>query len=535
MSEHFTDFQHLEPEEQANIGLTFVDPVLFAETYLKDPRDQSRPLRLWDHQKEDLRDRSRNIIHQDGREVGKSVNIFADFLYTAITTPNGLGLVGTPHQGHLETLIDYIERQIFSSPLIFESVAKNRYGNPKISHKPYYSITFTNGYVGHFRPGGDKGDSFRSLHVDDIWIDEGAYLPERAWKAVRRCLNKGGRFRIYSTPTGIRDHTYYRLTMDKSGLWHVVKWPSSMNPTYDEQQDEEYAEFYGGRDSAGYIHEVLGEHGKPSYAAFNIDHFYKCYKDLGPDAYKVVRITGEDLKGCANEDEVAEQLDALLGLMPLTEDYDDFKDGWSSNASYWLGGDLGYTSDPAELTIWEELQNGRLLLRLRVHTEQVAYPYINHLIAILDNYFHFAGLGIDRGGNGLSVYQDLVNLDKFREHQFHNRLQAFDFGSVTVVGTTPQGKEIKKRTKELMTSLINQHFTRRTILIPEDNELEDQIISQTYTMNLGKIVYSKGNDHINDSIRCMALVHELEHMNEMNENLEELNIVPMTTGDIFDF
>jgi hypothetical protein len=33
-----------------------------------------------------------------------------------------------------------------------------------------------------------------------------------AWKALRQCLKAGGTLRIYSTPNGLRDTTYYRLT-----------------------------------------------------------------------------------------------------------------------------------------------------------------------------------------------------------------------------------------------------------------------------------------------------------------------------------
>jgi hypothetical protein len=36
------------------------------------------------------------------------------------------------------------------------------------------------------------------------------------------------------------------------------------------EREAELLEFYGGRDSAGWQHEVVGEHGKPSYGAFNL-------------------------------------------------------------------------------------------------------------------------------------------------------------------------------------------------------------------------------------------------------------------------
>ena len=99
----------------------------------------------------------------------------------------------------------------------------------------------------HFRPAGAYGESFRSLHVDRLWVDEGAWIPEKAWKALRQCLNAGGKFRIYSTPNGIRDTTYYRLTQSKK--WKVFRWPSWLNPNWDDEREAELVEFYGGKDT----------------------------------------------------------------------------------------------------------------------------------------------------------------------------------------------------------------------------------------------------------------------------------------------
>ncbi len=72
------------------------------------------------------------------------------------------------------------------------SIARTKYGKPKIHRKPYFRLEFTNGSILYFRPAGAYGDSFRSLHVDRIWVDEGAWLTERAWKALRQCLKAGG-------------------------------------------------------------------------------------------------------------------------------------------------------------------------------------------------------------------------------------------------------------------------------------------------------------------------------------------------------
>jgi len=88
-----------------------------------------------------------------------------------------------------------------------------------------------------------------------------------------------------------------------------------------------------------------------------------------------------------------------------------------------------------------------------------------------------------------------------------------DFGGVTTF-ESPDGIEARKRTKELMTSLINGALQRREIVFPaEDKEIEDQFLTQTYSVSNGVVVYSKGNDHVIDAVRCMMLAREKRREN----------------------
>ena len=83
-------------------------------------------------------------------------------------------------------------------------------------------------------------------------------------------------------------------------------------------------------------------------------------------------------------------------------------------------------------------------------------------------------------------------------------MHGFDVGGVTTLSGSDQGgRELKKRTKELMTSEINAALQRRQLILPiEDTEVADQFTTQTYSLHNGQIVYSKGNDHIVDAARC---------------------------------
>lgn len=500
---------------ELKLAQTLLDPVLWGEAYLRNRNGCERT--YWPHQVEDLRCDHKNIIHLDGRDVGKTWSLSTDALHYAFTTKGGQGLVAAPHQGHLDAIIEEIEFQLDANPDLMNSIALTQYGKPKIHKKPYYRMEFTNGSVLYFRPAGAYGDAFRSLHVERIWVDEGAWLSEKAWKALRQCLKTDGRLRIYSTPNGLRDTTYYRLTLSEQ--FKVFRWPSWLNPNWNKQREAELLEFYGGIDSSGWQHEVAGEHGKPSYGAFNIEQFNLCRQDIFE--YQKITITGSELRDCETEEAAYDRLEMLLNLTPTT-------------GMYWVGGDLGYTNDPTELVVFQEQEIGeRKILRmvLRLHLEQVSYPHIAQLIALLERYFTPAGIGVDNGGNGLSVVQELLTLDKYKELELAGRLKGYDFGGMTRLAVR-DGKEIKKRTKELMTSLINSALQRKQLIFPvEDPEIEDQFTTHTYTLRDGRIIYSKGNDHIIDAVRCAMLMREEGNIEELESETVYLN--PVTTDPVF--
>jgi len=504
------------PKNEEAIARVLLDPVCWGEAYLQN-RDGSRR-DYWKHQIDDLRCKRRNIIHLDGRDNGKTISLSTDVLHYAFTTPGGSGLVGAPHQGHLDTIIEEVEFQLFANPDLEASIARNKRGDLKIIRNPYFRVEFSNKTVLYFRPAGPRGDSFRSLHVDRLWVDEGAWLPEEAWNALRQCLNAGGNFRVYSTPNGIRNTTYYRLTQSKK--WKIFRWPSWFNPNWNDEREDELLEFYGGKESSGWQHEVAGEHGHPSFGAFVMTAFHGCRRKV-PD-FRLVTITAEELEGCDSDDEVRQRFDMLLNLSPR-------------KGIFWMGIDTGYTSDPSELVVFHEDDDGVAREILRVHGEQVPYPWLSELIRTLDVYFDFTGIGIDNGGNGLAVVQELTSLDKFKDREFVQRLKGFNFGGSTIVGFNDAGKPIKKRTKEYMTSLINGSMQRRDIAFATtDRQLEEQFATQTYMMSNGRVTYSKGNDHIIDAVRCMALVRERTEFDKQQTKFIEVFVAPVATDPIFD-
>jgi len=518
------NFDNLTAEETARLSKFIADPVTWGEVLLRNRNGTAR--KLWKHQKEDLRDQHSNIVHQDGRDVGKSICIVTDMLHYGCTVQHGSGLVATPHQGHLDLLFQEVEFQLEADPFLQKAVAVKTTGHPKIKHKPYYDITFFTGTQILFRPAGDYGKTFRGPHVDRIWVDEAAWIPELAWQALWSCLNDGGRIKIYSNPNGMRDTTYYRITNENTGRWKVYHWPSSINPNWSKKREREKIDFYGGIETAGYQHEVLGIHGQPTYGAFNAEQFRKCMIEIVE--YEAKKITGHDLRGTESEEELRNRLIELLDLE-------------TCRGNFWVGADLGYTNDPAEITVWKEAGDGdndRKTMRLvyRLHTKHVSYPTLSEIVALIDYFFNPVGIGIDNGGNGLSVTQELKELDKFKGRDFDEKVMSFDFGGTTIVGYSEEGQPIKKRTKRYMTDLINRALSKNRVEFPEnDIDIENEFTMHTYhNSNSGRIIYSKGNDHIIDSARCAFLRREYMRLNELEPDMIEVCLIPVITNPIFE-
>lgn len=507
-----------------------LDPVQFAAAFLRhlDAPDPTTPMVLWPHQQQDVRDTSPLIVHQDGRSVGKTVDITVLAIHDGVTTPNGRTLITTPNEGHLQKIINEIEDQIYGSDFLQNQVAVDPKSNRLlITKKPYYELRWKSGTIQYFRPVGPTGKSVRSLHCGKVLVDEAAWVPELAWRALRRVLNRGGQMRVYTNPNGLRNTTYYRLTQPEAGA-KVYKWPSWMVPGWTPEDTDREARFYGGKDSPGFQHEVAGEHGAPSYTAFNHRQYQNCERKL-EGLFRTVRIDGEEFNSIHSVTEAIERLENCLQLEDVVR------------GIHWLGGDLGYTNDPSELTVWGEDDRGRIFPKLRVHNERLPYPYQAALIAMLDDYFNFAGLGIDAGSNGLAVEQILTSEDRYTDHQFAARLESYDFGSSITTGYDDQGRPKTRYAKEYMTSLINGRLAGRTILFPTedvDPDWSDQFLTQTYShMTSGRLVYSKGNDHIIDSTRTAVLRIERERLKQYDQNSDGLVecdfVMPVTTDRVF--
>jgi len=514
----------LDGMDETKIIEILSSPWRWGETYLVN-RDGS-PRKYWDHQKEDLDCPSRRIMHRDGRDVGKSVDLTTRGLYIPFVNRGYEVLITAPLQGHLDNLIEEIEFQIDKVPDIQDSIARKRGGRQlDIKRAPYHRYRFSNGSMLHLVPAGHDGNALRSYHVMAALVDEAARLSIKAWKALDGCVKSGGTIVGYSNPDGRRNTPYYRFT--QSDKWFVFKWPSWVNPNWTEETARDKEVLHGGRNTEGWVHEVVGEHGSPAYGTFNLDHFYQAQKEK--DGYMRLDILGEDFKDILEgeneqmEEAIASRIVDLLGSL-----------AGMPGVFYWAGCDFGYAKDPTEIVIFAENDKGALIEKVRIHCERIDYPIQSALLAELERLYKFSGIGLDVGGNGLSVFQEIKLLNQFadvRENGLIGRLRIYGFGESLVIDVDEDGQETKKNTKVYATDLWTGRMQRKEVVFAkEDDELEGQVIGHTYNRTDRTIVYSKGNDHILDAIRCMFLVLESLQRLEGLHDVEEIEIVNLRIG-----
>lgn len=452
--------------EQIALWMTLHRRTKFAQAYLADRTGE--PWRVRDYQAASFESYAERKVHCDGRDVGKTTEIELIAAWASAAMPGREMLIATQCENHLFPLMDRIVRRIQGTAVLAGCLEEVR-------RTPSWYLRFTNGFVIWGRIAGPGGMNFQGMHVDWQIVDEAQEMTATAWGELFQALNAGGRRWVYGVPNGRRG-TFYRLTQLPDA--EQYNWPSSVHPDWTAEKEAELAMLYGGRESPGYINRVLGQHGAPSHAVFDLDAYLECVQE-----------------GLDFQDIALAQADAFDGPSgPVPE------------GDYYLGCDLGYARDPSEFSVFRAV-GPDLVNVLRVHLGGVSYDRQEQVIHALDAVYGFRRMGIDAGNNGRAVVHRLHATD----WDWAQRAVAIEFGGSTTVGHLPDGSPDRRPTKQFMTELIERRLAERTIVFPALPDREAQYAAHTYQVGAsGQIVYGKGNDHLIDADRCALLAHYLD-------------------------
>jgi len=534
------------------------DPYLFCRAFLREPTDPDHkdPFNFFDYQLESLRFRG-NTIHQCGAEVGKSREILAKSMYYAYTTMGGSGLIGAPLQVHLDEIVEMWEDQWSWNPKILagRNVRKHQ-------KKPHHKIILSNGFKLDFRPSGHDGAAYRGVHAATFaFKDEAAKdKNEKTWSEFWRAMKPGCVAGIYSVPDGDRSCEYYRLCQRAEGkgdeadgttgvaanlTFRKFKWPKTLMPPpfWTPERRRHFFDVYGGEDSPGYQHNVLGEHGDPESSVFPTHQLnacvkeipeYRCLKISVDQKHDEVSIYGFKYGVTAGDDGPVPQETVLLddirsarGFFEQDEDGDsDFKRmirGFfvATPGLLFGGADLGFSSDPTEIRVKLILgRQERLVARLRL--QSVTYDQQCQAIDALDDLYDGGRLemrwGTDFGNAGSAVAHDLQGLAIYRHKAYDQRLYGYMFGA-TADNVDEDGEEIidaktgkpaRITLKELATDLMVKKMQRRELEYPPDPDILIEYPNHTVRQGQGRRIYKGEDDHQIDADRVAILCRVLE-------------------------
>jgi len=432
----------------------------FARGHVTDV--DGRPWKPRPYQKQSLESYAKRKVHCDGRDVGKTAEIEILAQWAQVTRPGTQMLIATQCENHLFPLMNRLLRR-FRTQKEFASALVD------VKQSPSWFLRFDNEFVLWGRIAGPRGVNFQGLHVDWQIVDEAQEMTETSWAELYQALNGDGWRWVYGVPNGLRN-TFYRMTQLQDA--EQYNWPSGLNPEFTREKGAELAALYGGQDAPGYIHRVLGQHGSPAYAAFNLDDYLSCV-DEGLTFHDVSLGEGDAFS-------------APESIVP---------------GDYYLGCDLGYARDPSEFVVYR-VSEPHFINVLRVHLHGVNYARQQEVIVQLDDAYQFRGIGIDCGNSGRAVAHHLMA----RGEEWCAKVRAIEFGASIDLEPLPDGTVVRRRAKQFMTEILQRRMAERSIVFPSLPDREAQYASHTYAVNAsGDVVYEKGNDHLIDADRCVVL------------------------------
>lgn len=186
------------------------------------------------YQKEFLLCTAKNKVMRFGRRLGKTEIMSIEILHRACHSSNsdkGIIIIG-PFQNLITEIFDRLEKLLTGK----NSIYANQYTRKR---QPYELITLSNGIqIKGFTTGTD-GNSVRGQSTQAVYLDECAYIPQEAFKAIMawKLDNPNVPFRAASTPSAVE--TNFKKWCMEDPSWKDYWYPSSILPNFAENDEQE--------------------------------------------------------------------------------------------------------------------------------------------------------------------------------------------------------------------------------------------------------------------------------------------------------
>ena len=450
----------------------------------EDISEEGEPWELTSYQVEMLCDHGTYVSLCCGRSVGKSETILDKTTWYMLNNfyPNDPVAIVTPNRVHLDPLFTKLRRWLSQHSFLSHYVGRQGINSANSN------ITAKNGFQLDCRIAGvgGTGANVLGLHTPIIMLDEAGVFPWSTWIELPPTHNTwqpGAQLFVSGVPTGQRERNVLYFADQTDTNFSRFNISQHANPRYSEADESRNLKQFGGTAGEDYIHIVLGRHGTPVYSLFDRAKMYIQSYDVF-----VSKIYGNKLK--ANP----MLLGDLLRMMPMPP---------TNISQVAFGIDLGYTEPSVILILYKSKERWRILARLILY--QVNYNTQQDFIARLSRKYDPDFIGIDAGGPGKAVVQNLVNDDRYTRSKLYEKVISIDFNSSIHVGYDDKGDELKERAKIFGMQRLQELTNLHTICYSSaDNDVIVELERTMYSRSpSGNIIYKTlterggkyGDDH----------------------------------------
>jgi replicative DNA helicase len=502
---------------------TFSNPVVWCESYLRDPNDREKPLLLRSYQKEVLT-ASRiydNIILQWGRRMGKSVSMCADCLWWTSMYPlirmienkekkqkPYKVVIFTPYESQIKELWNTFAQLIGDSPLLMDQIEK-------IRSSDIHEIKFKNGSIIQGYTVGisssNQGTSLRGISADTIFIDEMDFIPSEIVEQVIipiTTTHKHCKLRVCSTPSGARDLYFKWCTQSKELGWFHTHYPS-WHPDNDNWLSIEKAKELNIPITKSSEFQVKSVTSSDSYV-----------REYGAEF-------GEEFGGVYKHHLINKNL-FKYGRNIDVSDPDVFDPCFAQNPehkyiigvdwnSYINGGQivlLEFCTTPTFVTYFDDDKNQEILLdftgryrlfyRKSIKTKDSTQRMTRQEIIRLLTHYKVDYIYVDYGAGDTNIEELSLYGKQHPELNLSQKLRVIDAGAVVEHYDHILQKHVKKRNKSLMVNFSVLSLEEGLFVLPKEEDADTRLVGQMrnymvkHVTSRGEYAY-EGADHILDA------------------------------------
>lgn len=472
------------------------NPVLWAQCWLKNPKNPKKPLRLYDYQKNMLNCQHRFKVSRCGRQIGKTVVMAIDVLWNAVNNEYMNILYVAPYQSQVKVFYDKtLLKLIMDVPEIHNSIVR-------APTHPYHTIEWSNGTnVSAMTAGsksGNKGSTVRGQsNISRLYLDEVEYMGSDAINSIIPTIfaSDDGKVWASSTPTGKRED-FYHWCMDPHSEWRCPECEAL------------------GVDGSPFHY---ASHISPVYTA-DLDSFNKKSMTHSMYEHEVLAEWGEEVQGVFRHSDIDVCLQ--LGRTPTTLDGETVYVSYMMNELainkdnvYIMGVDWNKEDTGVQLVIVEYNPNNfavnevppkfyrlfsRETITAKEFTERGAVARIIALCREIPVSFVYA----DEGHGSIQIQAIRKILEKTKNKDMVDKIVPINMSSMQDVVDPVTKERLRKPMKPFMVDSVARVVQERRMILPDSEDERTLTVGQMREYSIirrgvsGQPIYSPDNEDI---------------------------------------